>query len=846
MLSNNNLNVCGILLWRDIKFHRVKYLILAVASMLVTALYSFVFLLGSSVESAYLLNDQYAYGSTSHILYTGLTDRQADTLAQHKNVKSAVRLSTVGQVSDPAVGQRLVKLAVADQAYAKTVLSLPTAGRLPTRPGEIALDEFTMDSLGVMREVGTLVNLTWTDLEGGEHTSEFTLCGWWASPTNLVEACAWITADTAGELISGSGEEQARHITLGVRLYQPKDLEEQAAALLEEQGLAGITYTTNLAYQDARREMASSEAVPFYAPAALVLLCGCLMVYSVVHVSAGRDRMFFAGLKSLGMTPRQMRCLFFGQGGTIVALGLAPGWLMGFLLHFSITNRVISGMEENPACYFLSWKPFAAGAFCTLVTVWIAYLLPAVRLSHMTPAQTVRLVLGRLPRRRRVSSGRTTLVQMAFRTLGCRRMRTLFSVVSLLFAVLLLNCVWIQYISFQEEVYLSVMSPWDYSLVDGSAYLSAQRYNERNQGIQEKDVKELRSRPEVSSVSTLKSRELKLEASDELRRRIVDYYKQPFDETQTLRDTQEAYPEWCDGLDRLEQQGEYIGLVIGLDGAYLDYVLEHCPFTSGSFDADAFSSGAYVLAAGAYWEGVSTPAAGEDVELGGHKFAVMGSVKHDDSYLCGTNSNEAAFNIAYFLPAETFDRLFPGQCYRQLAVNIDGSRQMEFEEYLDAYERGLNRGVGITKRSEYQENFAVARLNMVLPELVIGLVLFGVSLLNFINMLVIKTVSREGEFAVYESLGMTRVQLHTLLLLEGIFHALLLAVVLAPVTILFDGYAMPAIVDAMKSWTMVYTCSLLPLGVAVSVIVPLAVAVPLSCLHLITKGSLNDRMRKIK
>ena len=79
---------------------------LALAVALVTGLYAFVFLLGGAVEDAFLLNYQYTYGSTSHILYSGLTEHQADLLAQHPNIKSAVRLSTIGTLSDPMMGQR--------------------------------------------------------------------------------------------------------------------------------------------------------------------------------------------------------------------------------------------------------------------------------------------------------------------------------------------------------------------------------------------------------------------------------------------------------------------------------------------------------------------------------------------------------------------------------------------------------------------------------------------------------------------------------------------------------------------------------------------------------------------
>ena len=84
------------------------------------------------------------------------------------------------------------------------------------------------------------------------------------------------------------------------------------------------------------------------------------------------------------------------------------------------------------------------------------------------------------------------------------------------------------------------MSPWDYSIADGSAYLSVLRYNESNRAITEEMVEALSAQSEVSSVSGLKSRELTLTAPDSLRQRIVDYYNQPYDETMTIKESQAA------------------------------------------------------------------------------------------------------------------------------------------------------------------------------------------------------------------------------------------------------------------------------------------------------------------
>lgn len=483
MLANNNLKVCWTLVRRDFRFHRVKNAVLALAVALVTGLYAFVFLLGGAVEGAFLLNYQYTYGSTSHILYSGLTEHQAELLSQHPNIKSTVRLSTIGTLSDPMMGQRLVKLAVTDQDYAETVLSVPTTGGLPQQPGEIALDEFTMGSLGIVREIGAPVTLQWTDASGQAHTDEFTLCGWWASPTNFTEACAWITAETARTLVPDYDSENAANLTLGVTLHQPRDLDAQAAQILADQGLPELPFTTNLAYNDARMDLAGQQARPYYAPALLVLLCGFLMIFAIVQVTAEQDRAYFAGLKALGLSPRQLRRYLLEKGVSVTALGLVPGFLIGFGLNLAITSRVVVGMEQNPALYFLSWQPFALTAVCALGTTLLSYLLPTLRLARLTPAQTLRLNESRPAHGGGTKNGMVTLPRLALRTLGRGKGRMALSVVILLAAVLLLTDIRLQYVSLQEDLYLEALSPWDYSIADASAATTYQRYNEHNQGI---------------------------------------------------------------------------------------------------------------------------------------------------------------------------------------------------------------------------------------------------------------------------------------------------------------------------------------------------------------------------
>ena len=842
MLANNNLKICHTLAWRDFKFHKAKNLLLVFAVVLITGLYVFTFLLGSSVENGFLLNYKYQYGSASHILYHGLTAHQADKLAQHPNVKSTVRISALGQLSDEMMGVRSVKLAVTDQDYAESILSVPTTGRLPEKAGEIALDEFTMDSLGVFHELGAPVSIQWTDSKGGQHSTDFTLCGWWASPTNFTEACAWVTAECAAGLLTGYPDTAS--VTMGVDLHQPKELEQQAQQIMTDQGVNQVTYTTNLAYNEARMEMAGKQATPFYLPALVVLLCGFLMIYSIIQVAIDQDRRFFAGLKTLGMTPRQIRWFLLEKAALLSLFGLLPGWLMGFGIQYLVTPRIVTGMEQNPAIYFLSWEPFALAALCTFGTVLLAYFLPAARTGAMMPTQMLRNLDGRVPRgRRRSGTGKVSVLRLALRSLWRNKGRTLLSLLSLLFSLLLLCSTWIHYISYDEGLYLNGMSPWDYTIEDGSAASTVQRYNPNNRAITEQIVSDLRGRSEVLEVSVLKSKEIDLTASDELRQRIVDFYNEPYDETMTRRESQAAYPDWCAGLERLEQTGGYCGIVIALEDAYLRYVLDNCPVTSGDFDAEQFADGRYVVAAGAYTEGVSSPAAGETVELGGEQLTVLASVMGDTSFLSGRNSLESSFHLAYFVPLSLFDRLFPDEGIRQLAVNIDRSGQEEFEHYLSSYKQGLNRGIGVWMRSDYQEAFQNARLNKCLPRLIVGIVLMTIGLLNFANMLVTKTMVRKKEFAVYQSLGMTSRQLQWLLLTEGLLHAALLTGILLPVIFFVTWLGMPAVFSQLNTWCMTYRYTLAPLWAALPLMLFLAVAVPLMCCRFIEKGSITERLR---
>ena len=73
----------------------------------------------------------------------------------------------------------------------------------------------------------------------------------------------------------------------------------------------------------------------------------------------------------------------------------------------------------------------------------------------------------------------------------------------------------------------------------------------------------------------------------------------------------------------------------------------------------------------------------------------------------------------------------------------------------------------------------------------------------------------------------------------------LLAVMLVPVTVAFAALVMPGYI-ANLSWVSVYTFDVRPLWIILLVAVALALLTPLICLHLITRDTIQERLRTVE
>ena len=116
-----------------------------------------------------------------------------------------------------------------------------------------------------------------------------------------------------------------------------------------------------------------------------------------------------------------------------------------------------------------------------------------------------------------------------------------------------------------------------------------------------------------------------------------------------------------------------------------------------------------------------------------------------------------------------------------------------------------------------------------------------VGVLNFANSMITAIVSRRREFAMIQSVGMTKRQLCRMLVYEGLYYAGLTLLVSWAVSALAVGIGVRAVTAADDFATFHFT--LLPLGICTPLILALAVVIPYLCFQNLEKHSVVERLR---
>ena len=171
---------------------------------------------------------------------------------------------------------------------------------------------------------------------------------------------------------------------------------------------------------------------------------------------------------------------------------------------------------------------------------------------------------------------------------------------------------------------------------------------------------------------------------------------------------------------------------------------------------------------------------------------------------------------------------------------MDDAHLDETKQWLDDYTRTVDTSLPVTSRQTMVDQYEAETRSAAVMGNAVSIIIALVGVLNFVNSMVTAIVSRKREFAVIQSVGMTKRQLCAMLVYEGVYYA---AITLAA-SYLISSLAVGVVIRAMVSGGFTtFRFTLLPLGICTPILLLLAVLIPFLCFKNLEKHSIVERLR---
>lgn len=838
MIATNNRKAVAHIARQSLKANLPRNMIIISAIVLTTLLLTSVFTMAFSLNESMQLTKMKTAGGDNHGSFKYLKPEEADRLIQHPSIKEYGKSVMVGHAtSDVFRGTRL-EINQIDENTAKHSFVKFTEGGLPTEENGIALNTWVLDLLGVPHELGAKVKLD-LDIDGRAVSKEFVLSGYFPADRNLSMAgLAFVSEAFVQRNISQIDPEQSRlsgsyvnTIRLDVMFGSSFGIEKKLQKVLSDTGL-DVPYGVNWSYTSVAMNENPMNVVPFIVLILIIMLSGYLLIYNIFHISVVRDIKFYGLLKTIGTTPRQLKRIISMQANRLYALALPAGlalgygvglWLTPLILHLSAGMEIANSV--NPLI-------FLGAAVFAYLTVRIAASKPGRTAARISPVEAVKfsgIGGGGTGRKIKRTVHGARLSRMSLGNLLRYKKKLLLMLASLSLSIILFSVIYTVISSFNVNKYLNDYISGDFVVKEDAGSRS---------GVPEPDTAALTEEVcrKLSQIDGVTSLDKVYYSGDRLKmsepiRRMLEPLAAAEDPRQPVYTTllkNGAVPLQFHGID----QGWY-------------GVLDKNEIVAGAFDPVKFDSGNYVLITETLLDsGYATYyQPGDRIELEGMKksYEVMAVLKTNGLYAAGMDFfSVGGFKV--FWPADEFVKsVKKDPIILSATLHADPAKLGEVEaavKSITASEPSLI----VKSREDYKQEMQGFIRTFQTIGYGLSLVIALIGILNYINTVITGMLSRRNEFAILESIGMTKKQLKKMLVFEGLYSVLLTSLIVCTAGMGLTYVVAKGIADNIA--VAEFQMNPLPIAAAVPLLLAIALIVTLAAYRRMSGATIVERLRE--
>lgn len=839
MIGTNNRKSIRRLAIKSLKANSMRNFTIICAVILTTLLITSIFTMTLSINKSMQRAQMRTVGSDFHGGFKYLSPAELEKLSKHPSIREYGVSLNAGRLKNEVFKESPVEVLRIDKNYAKHGFIQFIKGELPSGENEIALNTWELDQLGIVHELGQRVSL---DIDIGEKTlsKEFILSGYYEADKHLSMAgLAFVSEAFTQKYVSNIdpvlSKTKGLYINtaeLSVMFDNSIGIENKLNKVLKDTGL-DVPIGVNWAYTSVSFADDWMNLIPYVVVLFIIMLSGYLLIYNIFYISVVRDVKFYGLLKTIGTTPRQLRRIISIQAQLLYLIALPFGLASGYGIGCLLTPLVNSFSSQTvDASYSVSPIIFIGAAIFSYITVWIAASKPGKIASRIAPVEAVKFagVTSSGKRTSKKSKHGSKLYRMALSNLFRSKKKLLLMLSSLSLSIILFSTIFTIISSLDVNKYLSSFISGDF-VVFNEPLLS---HGGERQGDPFKFSEEFSSA--LGNIDGVKS---------------IDkvYYKfEPYaidNSVQAVLDPLASLPD----PDPYIPTG-YIQLnLYGLDTGWYD--LLNKDIVEGTFDKQKFDTGNYVV--------ITESIVGEDIYATyyhpgdhiqynglGKSYEVM-TVLNYDALFAATDKSFSGYGYNAFLPSSELIKEQPKDSSPAMILSATlqaNSTKLEDVEQAAKAMTGTTEELTLKSREDYR--LELAGFITIFQTIGYGLsfVIALIGVLNYMNTVLTGVIARRNEFAVLESIGMTKKQLKKVLIYEGLYNVLFTVLITSSAGV-FLTYSISKSVTENMAFT-VFQMSWLPFVLVVPILLIIAYCVTLGAYRMLTKSTIVERLREIE
>ena len=801
----------------------ILLLAIALTSILFTSLFSAALGLGKSMETQTMKT----VGSISHGSFKELSDEDVEILTHDKDIKDFSVREKVGILDDEKV---MAELSYMDKKGFEWSLIEKVKGKFPEKENQVFIDIATAKKLGYKGEIGEEIEVpfkiekAYTGEIIEKKSDKFIISGTFQNPidSNVGVGQIYLSKAYVDKLSLPENNKDLEVMLKNSFMIRNKLLkiaERNAYKVVEDPGNLSekeIRIGVNFAYIFSGDSSFDFKTfLPFLAFLILVIVAGYLIINNIFKISVNEDIKLLGLLKTIGMTKPQIKKLVHLESIAASLPSIIVGDIVGISIGKIILNKIFANNEmltdvKLSLAVIIIIILFST-AF-TLLTVFLSVMRPARYAAKVSPIDASRYNENKI--KKKYKSEDISLGKLARRQVFSNKFRFISIVLSISLSAVILNSVLTYTGNIDLEKGISDVIVTDYNIASPKYF--RYMYLDSEYGIDKKYIDEIEKHKGYKSGGAL--------------------YSYGYEHT---------HPKI-----KIEDN-KVAPLLFGMD----DYLINKQKFIDGDFDKEKWQTGNYIII-GEHGDKKSAFKTGDKIKINVKnrvkEVQVMGKIMYNFSNglryfpvikedINDESSPTLGLEYIYMNPNE-YKELTGDQSIMSYGFDVEDNEKENFDKLLKSFEN--EPGFSYDSRDLQIKSFKDFKNLIEFVGYSLSIVLFLISVLNFINVIATEILRNMVNLSILEAIGMTKKNIKKYLVKKNLIYSLCGLVFSFIIMLLVDKYILIDFMEQTK-WTS-YKFVIMPLILVNFVNIIIGILFTGRFYEKHSQNSLVDRIRSLE